>query len=128
MHKLQINCSRYTRDMYTYSILWFNLVFILSCEATILYFILFTITNDSHDSKGRERTIFIPLPTFRHVFTNFASEMTTLYVSSKVITRLLLDEPYRLLELTFDWLLITEVEHLNSHHSGITMKTTNEVR
>ena len=54
--------------------------------------------------------------------------MTTLYVSSKVITRLLLDEPYRLLELTFDWLLITEVEHLNSHHSGITMKTTNEVR
>ena len=73
----------------------------------------FTDTDDSQDSRGRERTIFystLALPTAHKHWDIYLQpcmwdDYHVFLFATLVFTRLLLDEIYHLIELPFDWLI-----------------------
>ena len=84
-------------------------------EFDIIFFSIkfsFTDTDDSQDSRGRERTIFystLPL-SLAHEHWDIYLQLCmwddhhVFLIATLVFTRLLLDEIYHLIELPFDWL------------------------
>ena len=74
----------------------------------------FTVTDNSQDGRGREKTIFystLPLPPAHgHSEIYLQPCMWDGYhiflMATLVFTRLLLDEIYHLIELLFDWLIV----------------------
>ena len=75
--------------------------------------VFFTDTDDSQDSRGREGTSFysnLPLqPTHKHwgIYLQFCmwDDYHIFLIATLVLTRLLLDEIYHLIELPFKWLI-----------------------
>ena len=73
----------------------------------------FTDTDDSQDSRGRDGTIFystLPLPPaheHRDIYLQLCmwDDYHVFLIATLVFTRLLLDEIYHLIELTFEWLI-----------------------
>ena len=74
----------------------------------------FTDTDNSQNSRGREKTIFfptLPLPS-AHEYPGIYLQVCTwddysiFLIATLVLTRLLFDEIYRLIELLFDWLMM----------------------
>ena len=72
-----------------------------------------TDTDDSQDSRGRERTIFystLPLPP-AHDYCDIYLQLCmwddfhVFLIATPVFTRLLIDEIYNLIELPFKWLI-----------------------
>ena len=76
--------------------------------------VFFHNTDDSHDSRGREGTMFystLPLPpAHEHSDTYLQLCMWDDYhiflIATLVFTRLILNEMYHLIELPFDWLMM----------------------
>ena len=74
----------------------------------------FTDTDESHDSRRREGTIFystlLLLPAHKHSDIYFATLymrwISRIFNRTDLFTRLLLSEIYHLIELLFDWLII----------------------
>ena len=75
--------------------------------------VFFTDTDDSQDSREREGTIFystLPLPP-AHEHSDIYLQLCmwddyhVFLIATLVLTRLLLDEIYHLIKLTFDWLI-----------------------
>ena len=72
-----------------------------------------TDTDDSQDSRGRERTIFystLPLPPAHdhwdiHLQLCMWDDYHVFLIATPVFTRLLIDEIYHLIELPFKWLI-----------------------
>ena len=78
------------------------------------FFLSFAESDDSHNSKGRERTIFystLPLPP-AHEHSDIYLQLCMwddyhiFLIAPLVFTRLLLDEIYHLIEFLFKWLMI----------------------
>ena len=73
--------------------------------------VFFTDTDDSQDSRGREGTIFystLPLPPAHwDIYLQLCmwDDYHVFLIATLVFTRLLLDEIYHLIELTFEWLI-----------------------
>ena len=75
--------------------------------------VFFTDTDDSQDSRGREGTIFYSTltfsPTYEHrdIYLQLCmwDDYHVFLITALVFTRLLLDEIYHLIELTFEWLI-----------------------
>ena len=90
---------------------------VLWCLAILFFFfsirLFFTDTDDSHDSRERDRTIFyssLPLPPAHKHWDIYLQlcmwdDYHVFLIATLVFTRLLLDEIYHLIELPFEWLI-----------------------
>ena len=74
--------------------------------------VFFTDTDDSQDSRERERTIYftLPLPPAHQYWDIYLQlcmwdDYHVFLIATLVFTRLLLDEIYHLIELPFEWLI-----------------------
>ena len=82
-------------------------------NVVIFYQGSFTDTDDSQNSRGREGTIFysiLPLPPAHehseiHLQLCMWDDYHMFLIAPLLFTRLLLDEIYHLIELSFDWLI-----------------------